>query len=61
MNTFGLLLKCHDTIPYYLFGSKEKCHQFHLDNVTFLLNNTNLLFSKRKPDVLLIFLGLPKT
>ena len=57
---FGLLLKCHDTIPYYSFGSKEKCHQFHLDNVTMLSNNTMFLFSKRKPELLFKLFGLPK-
>ena len=47
-------------VSYYSFGSKEKCHQFHLDNVNLLSNNTMFLFSKRKPDVVKFF-GLPKT
>ena len=51
---------CHDTIPYYLFGSNEKCYQFHLDNVTLLSNNTMFLFSKKRPDMLLHFLACLK-
>ena len=35
---------CHNTFPYYLFCSKEKCCELHLDNVPLLSNNTMFCF-----------------